>query len=125
MTAIASRAMICSTGSTPFDFASSISSCLIWREALAISTVPLMSAAIPVPDPPPVTDIRTSGLSAWYFSAQASARLTIVSEPLFSIYDAEEFDVVSEDGLTEQEVKKRLERIKIKNMRFIELNYSR
>ncbi len=31
------------------------------RLALAISTVPLTSAAIPVPDPPPVTDKRILG----------------------------------------------------------------
>src|SRR5215211_5332427 len=97
MTAIASRATICSTGSTPLDCASAISSSLILREALAMSTVPLMREAIPVPDPPPVTEIRISGCAAWYRSAQARARLTIVSEPLFSIYVAEESDAVSVD----------------------------
>jgi hypothetical protein len=31
------------------------------REALAMSTVPLIMAAMPVPEPPPVTEMRTSG----------------------------------------------------------------
>ena len=38
---------------------------------------------MPVPEPPPVTEMRTSGWTSWYFSAQARARLTTVSEPLF------------------------------------------
>ena len=44
--------------------AASISSGLISREALAMSTVPLISAAMPVPEPPPVTEMRTSGRAA-------------------------------------------------------------
>jgi hypothetical protein len=48
-----------------------------------MSTVPLISAAMPVPEPPPVTAIETSGATSRYASAQASARLTSVSEPLF------------------------------------------
>ncbi len=46
----------------PFFFACAISSADISREALAIWMVPLMSEAIPVPDPPPVTEMRTWGL---------------------------------------------------------------
>ena len=67
------------------SFAAFISSGFISREALAISTVPLIIAAMPVPVPPPVTEMRTSGLTSTYASAQASARFTSVSEPLFSI----------------------------------------
>jgi hypothetical protein len=65
MTAIASRATMNSTGVAPWFFASSISSPLILRDALAMSTVLLIKAAIPVPEPPPVTDMRTSGCSFW------------------------------------------------------------
>jgi hypothetical protein len=49
----------------PFFSAAWTSSGLIWREALAMSTVPLMSAAMPVPDPPPVTEMRIEGFSCW------------------------------------------------------------
>ncbi len=45
----------------PFASAAAISSDFIAREALAMSTVPLIMAAMPVPDPPPVTEMRTSG----------------------------------------------------------------
>ncbi len=45
--------------------------------------VPLIKAAIPVPEPPPVTAMSRSGFTLRYASAQASARFTIVSEPLF------------------------------------------
>ena len=50
-----------------------------------MSTVPLINAAIPVPEPPPVTESLTAGFIFWYSSAQASAKFTMVSEPLFSI----------------------------------------
>ena len=30
-----------------------------------MSTVPLIKAVNPVPDPPPVTEMRTSGLTVW------------------------------------------------------------
>ena len=61
MMAMASRAITYSTGEMPFASASAISSSLIRRDALAMSTVPLMSEAMPVPEPPPVTEIRTAG----------------------------------------------------------------
>ena len=50
--------------------------------AAQMSVVPLISAAIPVPDPPPVTDISTSGFVRMNASAQVLTRWTIVSEPL-------------------------------------------
>ena len=50
-----------------------------------MSTVPLINAAIPVPEPPPVTESLTAGFIFWYSSAQARAKFTMVSEPLFSI----------------------------------------
>src|SRR5262245_15374121 len=40
---------------------------------------------MPVPEPPPVTAIATSGRTFRYSSAQACARLTMVSDPLFWI----------------------------------------
>jgi len=61
MTASASMATVNSCGSKPFLRASSISLSFIAREALAMSTVPLISAAMPVPEPPPVTAIDMSG----------------------------------------------------------------
>ncbi len=48
-----------------------------------MSTVPLMSAAIPVPDPPPETSTDTDGATRAYSSAHAWATLTMVSEPVF------------------------------------------
>ena len=42
---------------------SAVSSSLILRLALAMSVVPLISAAMPVPEPPPETEMRTSGLT--------------------------------------------------------------
>ena len=87
-TAIASRATTNSTGEMSFSSAALISSGFILREALAMFTVPLIMAAMPVPDPPPVTEMRTSGCNCMYSSAQASARLTSVSEPLFSMVPA-------------------------------------
>ncbi len=56
---MASSATVKRTGVIPFFFAAAISSEDISREALAIWMVPLMRAAIPVPDPPPVTEMRT------------------------------------------------------------------
>ena len=55
MMAIASRATTNSTGVMPFARAADISSGFMSREALAISTVPLIMAAMPVPEPPPVS----------------------------------------------------------------------
>ncbi len=57
----------------------------ILRLALAMSTVPLIIAEMPVPEPPPVTATATLGLTCLYSSAQAWATLTSVSEPLFWI----------------------------------------
>jgi hypothetical protein len=51
-------------------------------DELQISVVPLMSAEIPVPDPPPVTCIVTLFFEDMYRSAQRCARMTIVSDPL-------------------------------------------
>ncbi len=42
-----------------------------------------MSAAIPVPEPPPDTSTETVGSTVAYSSAQAWARFTMVSEPVF------------------------------------------
>ena len=53
------------------------------RLQLAMSIVPLMSAAMPSPEPPPETSISTFGACFLYSSAQAWARFTMVSEPLF------------------------------------------
>ena len=63
-TAMASRATMNLTGVMPFFFACAISSADISREALAIWIVPLIREAIPVPEPPPVTEMRTCGFSA-------------------------------------------------------------
>jgi hypothetical protein len=66
-----------------FSRAFAASSGLISRLALAMSTVPFMSEAMPVPEPPPLTATATSGRTLRYSSAHACARLTSVSEPLF------------------------------------------
>src|SRR5688572_21540146 len=58
------------------------SSAFISREAMQMSVVPLIRAAIPVPDPPPVTCTTFPGLRPMYCSAQRCMRITIVSEPL-------------------------------------------
>ena len=50
-----------------------------------MSTVPLIIAAIPVPEPPPETATATLGFSLPYCSARDCAALTRVSEPLFWI----------------------------------------
>ncbi len=59
---MASSATVNLTGVMPFFFACAISSADISREAFAIWMVPLMREAIPVPEPPPVTEMRTSGI---------------------------------------------------------------
>ena len=105
MTTMASRAITNSTGLEPFWMAESFSSSFIRREALAISTVPFINAAMPVPDPPPVTERMTSGLTTWYSSAQARAKLTMVSEPLFSINDTGADELSGEVVGSEQLVK--------------------
>jgi hypothetical protein len=48
-----------------------------------MSAVLLMSAAMPTPEPPPETSMETFGSTLAYSSAQAWARFTIVSEPMF------------------------------------------
>src|SRR4029079_18189311 len=52
------------------------------RDAVQMSVVPLMSAAMPVPEPPPVTWMTAPGCEFMYNSAQRWARITMVSEPL-------------------------------------------
>src|SRR2546427_12583155 len=64
-----------------FFFACSISCGSKRRLQLAMSTVPLINAAIPVPEPPPDTSTDTIGFTLAYSSAHAWARLTMVSEP--------------------------------------------
>src|SRR6266704_3185390 len=51
------------------------------RELWQISVVPLMSAAIPVPEPPPVTMMTLPAFAFMNFSAQRWPRMTMVSEP--------------------------------------------
>ena len=63
------------------SFSFSISLFFMGRDASAMSVVPLMSAEIPTPEPPPVTWITMSGCFVMYSSAQRWARMTIVSEP--------------------------------------------
>ena len=53
-----------------------------------MSVVPLMSALMPVPEPPPVTCSTVSGCFFMYSSAQRWPRMTIVSEPLTVIVPA-------------------------------------
>src|SRR4030095_8721764 len=55
------------------------------RDDSQTSVPPLISAAIPVPDPPPVTWILTPGLLCIYVSAQRCPRITMVSDPLMVI----------------------------------------
>src|SRR5215510_6006087 len=50
-----------------------------------MSQVALISAATPMPDPPPDTSTETAGSTLAYVSAHACARLTMVSEPMFWI----------------------------------------
>src|SRR3954468_1915280 len=73
-----------SVGSVPWAaLALAISSGSSLRLALAISPVPLISAATPWPVPPADTSIETAGFTLAYSSAQAWARLDMVSEPMF------------------------------------------
>jgi len=104
-----------SVGSMPFTSALSISSGLILRDALAISVVLLIREAIPVPEPPPVTDILDDGLICWYCSAHARARLTIVSDPTLFRYSLESgWGASSLPGCVEQAAKIIKIRIKAK-----------
>src|SRR5882724_365088 len=61
--------------------ASAFSASFIGRDASQISVVPLMRAAIPVPEPPPVTWIVKPGFLLMKTSAQRWPRMTMVSEP--------------------------------------------
>ena len=54
----------------------------IERDDSQMSVVPLMSALMPVPEPPPVTCMIVFGFFFMYSSAQRWPRMTIVSEPL-------------------------------------------
>src|SRR5581483_11387598 len=58
------------------------------REASQMSVVPLMSALMPVPEPPPVTWMVVDGFFFMYSSAQRCPSTTIVSEPLTAIVPA-------------------------------------
>ncbi len=81
-TASPSSATLISYGWNPFFLASAISFSLMFRELIAMSQVPLMRLESPVPEPPPVTAMKSSGCFSMYLSAHAWPRLTIVSEPL-------------------------------------------
>src|SRR6266446_421819 len=61
--------------------ASAFSASFIGREASQISVVPLMRAAMPVPEPPPVTWMVKPGFLLMKTSAQRWPRITSVSEP--------------------------------------------
>src|SRR6267142_5727516 len=60
---------------------SAFSESFIGRDASQISVVPLMRAAIPVPEPPPVTWMVKPGFLLMKTSAQRWPRMTMVSEP--------------------------------------------
>src|SRR6267142_3827622 len=60
---------------------SAFSASFIGRDASQISVVPLMRAAIPVPEPPPVTWMVRPGFLLIKTSAQRWPRMTMVSEP--------------------------------------------
>ncbi len=78
----ASIPTIVSTISFPeFSWARLRSESLILRLELARSVTPSIKLAIPTPEPPPDTCTLTSGWTLLYSSAQACARLTIVSDP--------------------------------------------
>src|SRR5450759_1369174 len=67
--------------SPPLDLTAADSEASMARDESAKSTVPLISAAMPVPEPPPLTAMLTPGLSVMNCSDHACARLIIVSEP--------------------------------------------
>jgi hypothetical protein len=54
----------------------------IAREASAIAILLAQSAAMPTPDPPPVTAMAAPGFFSMYTSASLWTRFTRVSEPL-------------------------------------------
>src|SRR5690349_10609457 len=61
-----------------------------------MSVVPLMSALMPVPEPPPVTWMVVSLCFFMYSSAQRCPSTTIVSEPLMASVPAEAIAGVSD-----------------------------
>src|SRR5687768_8084825 len=73
-----------SFGSLPgcLDMKSAISFSSNCREQLAMSQASLIRAATPWPDPPPFTSTEMEGSTWEYASAQAMARLTMVSDPM-------------------------------------------
>src|SRR3989338_7167800 len=81
-TARPSSATFISYGFIPFCLAKAISLSLMFLELMVMSQVALIKLAMPFPEPPPVTATNSCGLFSIYFSAQAWAKLTIVSEPL-------------------------------------------
>src|SRR6267143_4203528 len=70
-----------STSLPRLAFTSAFSASFIGRDASQISVVPLMRAAIPVPEPPPVTWMVKPGFLLMKTSAQRWPRMTMVSEP--------------------------------------------
>src|SRR5204862_5217138 len=60
----------------------------IVRDDSQMSVVPLMSALMPVPEPPPVTWRTVPGFFFIYSSAHRWPRMTIVSEPFTVIVPA-------------------------------------
>jgi len=74
----------------PLSIACCFSAAFISREEAQISVVPLMRAAMPVPDPPPVTEILIPESIAIKRSAPLLTRCTMVSEPLI-IRDVDSF----------------------------------
>ena len=71
-----------STGGAPaFSASCFFSASFMARDASQMSVVPLMSALMPVPEPPPVTWMVVFGCFFMYSSAQRWPSTTIVSEP--------------------------------------------
>ena len=82
MTESASTAMVSSRTLIFFFFAMTYSFFFIFLDALAISHCLFRRAAIPVPDPPPVTEMLDFGYFIMNDSDSFCDRLTIVSDPL-------------------------------------------
>ena len=75
-------ATVISTGGAPaFSASCFFSTSFMARDASQTSVVPLMSALIPVPDPPPVTWMVVAACFFMYSSAHRCPSTTIVSEP--------------------------------------------
>src|SRR5262249_8896597 len=73
---------VSTAGALRLAFTSSFSLSFIGRLDSQMSVEPLMSAAMPVPEPPPVTSMVRPWFSFMYVSAHRWPRMTIVSEPL-------------------------------------------